>query len=642
MDSKFDLPGWATAVDPRSGRQYFINLQEKTTSWEDPRLKYKHVYGPSIPMQTLHGSPKNVQVYPTQSYPTQAFQSHSGQSVNASPVPSTRASHYTSHTNQTVEMSSLSRSSPHTPRVGNLIKHQQMIQQQQQQQHVQETSFTSPTTMETDATVSKINSMFPTASEHHIRLLLKKYHNREAVVISALQVEKHPTHTPGPNTPPPPRSFHSTALALSAFGTPPSSSALSRKALHHLYNDHLTLNSSSINGSPILRPQSSSSYYTSGYYGSPRFGEVVKNSPKPHSSPKMKLRYLKSMFPKCEETIILDILATVDNNVQKASEQLIRMGYEKKEITPAPRLSYRKKEESSVRKQQVSEPTPPPKQKTIEEKKKLKVKLQAQYKESIPERVILMALESVDYSEDKALKILDIVLQEDRDSKQKTEKERKKGDGVEKNVSFKEPSDHTIITTPIESPQTDIFGSSTRTTGKSSVSSKLLQVDYDETPSDGSSNEAIISVDKRKKRQKARSDSTRSAKNESVKETNSKVSTGGSSKTFISKSIVFEENKEGNFMSIVTKSNSRGPNSSLAKGPRDDLLLADYVAWNGANPDIIGKCRIKSNGPNQFLRSERTYIPRGSSSKLCKGPQSGLAIGSIYAQTSHPANVACN
>jgi hypothetical protein len=48
--------------------------------------------------QTLHGSPKNVQIYPTQSYPTQAFQSNSGQSVNASPVPSTRASHYTTTT----------------------------------------------------------------------------------------------------------------------------------------------------------------------------------------------------------------------------------------------------------------------------------------------------------------------------------------------------------------------------------------------------------------------------------------------------------------------------------------------------------------------------------------------------------------
>jgi len=78
-------------------------------------------------------------------------------------------------------------------------------------------------------------------------------------------------------------------------------------------------------------------------------------------------------------------------------------------------------------------------------------------------------------------------------------------------------SDHTIITTPIESPQTDIVGgssSSTRAYGKSSVSSKLLKVDYDETPSDGSSNEAIVSVDKSKKRQKARSDSARSAKYE--------------------------------------------------------------------------------------------------------------------------------
>jgi hypothetical protein len=67
-------------------------------------------------------------------------------------------------------MSSLSRSSPHTPRIGSLIKnHQQLLAQQ-----TQETSFTNPTPMETDATVSKINTMFPTASEHHIRLLLKK------------------------------------------------------------------------------------------------------------------------------------------------------------------------------------------------------------------------------------------------------------------------------------------------------------------------------------------------------------------------------------------------------------------------------------------------------------------------------------
>jgi hypothetical protein len=59
-----------------------------------------------------------------------------------------------------------------------------------------------------------------------------------------------------------------------------------------------------------------------------------------------------------------------DNNVQKASEQLIRMGYEKKELTPAPRLSHRKKDDSSLKREQRVEPTPPPKPKTAEEKKK--------------------------------------------------------------------------------------------------------------------------------------------------------------------------------------------------------------------------------------------------------------------------------
>jgi hypothetical protein len=77
------------------------------------------------------------------------------------------------------------------------------------------------------------------------------------------------------------------------------------------------------------------------------------------------------MFPKAEETIILDVLAQYENNVQKASEQLVRMGFEKKELTPAPRLSYRKKDDGSAKKQQAAaEPTPPPKPKTADEKKR--------------------------------------------------------------------------------------------------------------------------------------------------------------------------------------------------------------------------------------------------------------------------------
>lgn len=69
----------------------------------------------------------------------------------------------------------------------------------------------------------------------------------------------------------------------------------------------------------------------------------------------------------------------------------------------------------------------------------MKAKLESQYDGSIPAKVIGMALESVDYSEEKALKILEIVLQEDKDTKKKSEeKKEKKRDGVERNVSFKD------------------------------------------------------------------------------------------------------------------------------------------------------------------------------------------------------------
>lgn len=53
-----------------------------------------------------------------------------------------------------------------------------------------------------------------------------RYHNREAVVISALQVQKHPLATPGPYgtfTPPPMRHFIPTATALMALQSTKSS-----------------------------------------------------------------------------------------------------------------------------------------------------------------------------------------------------------------------------------------------------------------------------------------------------------------------------------------------------------------------------------------------------------------------------------
>lgn len=78
------------------------------------------------------------------------------------------------------------------------------------------------------------------------------------------------------------------------------------------------------------------------------------------------------MHPKAEETVILDVLAMTENNIQKASDKLLEMGYEKKEMTPAPRLAHRKKE--LPKQELLIEATPPPKPKTSDEKKKCKEK----------------------------------------------------------------------------------------------------------------------------------------------------------------------------------------------------------------------------------------------------------------------------
>lgn len=99
-----------------------------------------------------------------------------------------------------------------------------------------------------------------------------RYHNREAVVMSALQVEKHPISTPGPYATPPLQGRHFHAPGVGGFSalqmTPP-----------------LGIRDSPRAGSPIPRPGSGAS---GSYIGSPRTGDVYR---RPHSSPKMKLRF---------------------------------------------------------------------------------------------------------------------------------------------------------------------------------------------------------------------------------------------------------------------------------------------------------------------------------------------------------------
>lgn len=76
------------------------------------------------------------------------------------------------------------------------------------------------------------------------------------------------------------------------------------------------------------------------------------------------------MFNKADETVILEVLASCDNNVQRASEQLKQMGFEKRDTPGAPKVSNRAKEDKTPKKPTL--PTPPPKIKSVEEKKRCK------------------------------------------------------------------------------------------------------------------------------------------------------------------------------------------------------------------------------------------------------------------------------
>ena len=146
-----------------------------------------------------------------------------------------------------------------------------------------------------------------------------RYHGSQAVVISALQVQKHPFITPGPGTPPPTR--HSTLPGVSQGML---ASILQTGSLPHHYSSAFAAASSSMtpilggakdgvpsvcsSGYPTPRPGSAASGFDySLSIGSPQIGapgSLFRSFPKPHSSPKMKLRFrygshLRSSLPRC-------------------------------------------------------------------------------------------------------------------------------------------------------------------------------------------------------------------------------------------------------------------------------------------------------------------------------------------------------
>jgi hypothetical protein len=106
-------PGWECKLDALSGKHYFVNHHTKTTTWDDPRTRQR-------PFNASSKHFSSIEQIPLQ------------------------------------EMKNISRLSPLTVRGAK----------------VQDSSLTIHA--DSDEAVSKISAMFPTVSETHIRLLMKK------------------------------------------------------------------------------------------------------------------------------------------------------------------------------------------------------------------------------------------------------------------------------------------------------------------------------------------------------------------------------------------------------------------------------------------------------------------------------------
>merc|ERR1711894_706093 len=66
---------------------------------------------------------------------------------------------------------------------------------------------------------------------------------------------------------------------------------------------------------------------------------------------------------------------------------------------------------------------------------------------------------------------------------------------------------------------------------------------------------------------------------------------------------------------------AKGPNPSLRKGPNDDLLLTDYVTWNGPDHDNRkGPNKSIAKGPNASNRCGPSGLANGPNPALRKGP----------------------
>ncbi|XP_023163389.2 putative uncharacterized protein DDB_G0291812 isoform X2 [Drosophila hydei] len=584
-------PGWDCKYDQTTGNCYYINYLTKAMQLEDPRAgrsSYKQLQNErcsteSIALQPLtqhshHSSPFHV-VHPSNNLTAvRAFQERALHNLSTSPLLSASS------------RGQLELSSP-LP-----LQRARLPSNMSRRSTIQETSFS-----DTQAVVTKIQNMFPTADENHIRLLLK--------------------------------------------------------------------------------------------------------------------RYMKNIFPKADEMLLLDILANADNNVQFASEKLISLGYVKRDMQQPHKPNNRPPQLESEQQDQAVQHIPlRPKEYTAEQKAEMESLLKQKYPH-IAERIILMALESVNYAEDRATQILQIVQDEDEQRSQKqtlstsqpaAAEMKLKVDQVDALHSSKPHKQHrhlpsinvitpTTATTQIilsheQTPEQLANDSGCQSESKAAATALQLSASsissasthsyaspaqsptrpsyerlttksmlarsscYNNYNSNSNNNNNNGSNSNNNNNNDNNNYSNNSYASYSTSMGSSTVSASSIAKAFESRARTKTDSlkqrqlssqldngqhlESGEFQSLIERMATLGANAQLAKGADEHLLLADYVTWNGPNTTLCQK--QTPQGPDAgLIGGERGYKAVGRNAELCKGAKKELSKGSIYAR-SKGANIKCN
>eukprot|EP00092_Neocalanus_flemingeri_P016411 GFUD01017761.1.p1 GENE.GFUD01017761.1~~GFUD01017761.1.p1 ORF type:complete len:386 (+),score=92.00 GFUD01017761.1:99-1256(+) len=302
-----------------------------------------------------------------------------------------------------------------------------------------------------------------------------------------------------------------------------------------------------------------------------------------------KSRYLKSVFPTAEEFLILDVLANSGNNVQKAADRLVKMGYVKKDPLAAP---------STI---------------TENEKIKLRKKMKDKYENEfgIHETILFMALESSNYNEEQATNFVKSMIENMQQDK-KVEKIRERDEKIKsKKIA--------------EAEKIKLQKSAEAEKIKSQKSAEAEKIKMQKiAEAEKLKSQKIAAAEKIKSQKIAEAKHPKQTSPKNVPRPSSPKGKRGFTPR-ISKGTNTQEKRSGE---TECKTNAKGPNPDMRKGPNDALLLTDYVNWNGPNQELKrGPNPTGAQGPNLEFRQGPSgcstgpnALNRKGSSSIAKGP----------------------